>query len=115
MKYKIKYVICMIAFLAGLLLPVQPVAASSSAIGEVQEFNNLSGNAKYLGSAYRDNYSLDIAEVELSDGIGEYLAGKTMEGLNALARFFFFVERILAYLMSVSTLIWWICLDPRYL
>lgn len=33
MKYKIKYVICMIAFLAGLLLPVQPVAASSSAIG----------------------------------------------------------------------------------
>ena len=101
MKYKIKYVICMIAFLAGLLLPVQPVAASSSAIGEVQEFNNLSGNAKYLGSAYRDNYSLDIAEVELSDGIGEYLAGKTMEGLNALARFFFFVERILAYLMIV--------------
>lgn len=89
MKYKIKYVICIIAFLTGLLLPVQPVAASSSAIGEVQEFNNLSGNAKYLGSAYRDNYSLDIAEVELSDGIGEYLAGKTMEGLNALARFFF--------------------------
>lgn len=101
MKYKIKYVICIIAFLTGLLLPVQPVAASSSAIGEVQEFNNLSGNAKYLGSAYRDNYSLDIAEVELSDGIGEYLAGKTMEGLNALARFFFFVERILAYLMIV--------------
>ena len=55
MKYKIKYVICIIAFLTGLLLPVQPVAASSSAIGEVQEFNNLSGNAKYLGSAYRDN------------------------------------------------------------
>ena len=75
MKYKIKYVICIIAFLTGLLLPVQPVAASSSAIGEVQEFNNLSGNAKYLGSAYRDNYSLDIAEEELSDGIGEYLAG----------------------------------------
>lgn len=121
MKYKIKYVICMIAFLAGLLLPVQPVAASSSAIGEVQEFNNLSGNAKYLGSAYRDNYSLDIAEVELSDGIGEYLAGKTMEGLNALARFLFFLWKEfwrilwLLYFMSVSTSIWWICLDPRYL
>lgn len=101
MKYKIKYVICMIAFLAGLLLPVQPVAASSSAIGDVQEFNNLSGNAKYLGSAYRDNYSLDIEEVELSDGIGEYLAGKTMEGLNALAKVFFFLERLLAYLTVV--------------
>lgn len=101
MKYKIKYVICMIAFLAGLLLPVQPVAASSSAIGEVQEFNNLSGNAKYLGSAYRDNYSLDIEEVEISDGIGEYLAGKTMEGLNALAKVFFFLERLLAYLTVV--------------
>ena len=51
MKYKIKYILCMIAFVVGLMLPVQPVAASSSAIGEVQEFNNLSGNAKYLGSA----------------------------------------------------------------
>ena len=101
MKYKIKYVICMIAFLVGLLLPVQPVAASSSAIGDVQEFNNLSGNAKYLGSTYRDNYSLDIEEVELSDGIGEYLAGKTMEGLNALAKVFFFLERLLAYLTVV--------------
>ena len=91
----------MIAFVVGLMLPVQPVAASSSAIGEVQEFNNLSGNAKYLGSAYRDNYSLDIEEVEISDGIGEYLAGKTMEGLNALAKVFFFLERLLAYLTVV--------------
>ena len=101
MKYKIKYILCMIAFVVGLMLPVQPVAASSSAIGEVQEFNNLSGNAKYLGSAYRDNYSLDIEEVEISDGIGEYLAGKTMEGLNALAKVFFFLERLLAYLTVV--------------
>lgn len=101
MKYKIKYIFCMIVFVVGLILPVQPVAASSSAIGEVQEFNNLSGNAKYLGSAYRDNYSLDIEEVELSDGIGEYLAGKTMEGLNALAKVFFFLERLLAYLTVV--------------
>lgn len=101
MKYKIKYILCMIAFVVGLMLPVQPVAASSSAIGEVQEFSNLSGNAKYLGSAYRDNYSLDIEEVEISDGIGEYLAGKTMEGLNALAKVFFFLERLLAYLTVV--------------
>lgn len=101
MKYKIKYILCMIAFVVGLMLPVQPVAASSSAIGEVQEFNNLSGNAKYLGSVYRDNYSLDIEEVEISDGIGEYLAGKTMEGLNALAKVFFFLERLLAYLTVV--------------
>ena len=101
MKYKIKYILCMIAFVVGLMLPVQPVAASSSAIGEVQEFNNLSGNAKYLGSAYRDNYSLDSEEVEISDGIGEYLAGKTMEGLNALAKVFFFLERLLAYLTVV--------------
>ena len=101
MKYKIKYILCMIAFVVWLMLPVQPVAASSSAIGEVQEFNNLSGNAKYLGSAYRDNYSLDIEEVEISDGIGEYLAGKTMEGLNALAKVFFFLERLLAYLTVV--------------
>ena len=101
MKYKIKYILCMIAFVVGLMLPVQPVAASSSAIGEVQELNNLSGNAKYLGSAYRDNYSLDIEEVEISDGIGEYLAGKTMEGLNALAKVFFFLERLLAYLTVV--------------
>lgn len=69
---KIKLLLCICILLTGILFPAQTVQASSSAIGDVAEFNNLSGNAKYLGVDYRDNYSLDIVETDISDGIGAY-------------------------------------------
>lgn len=69
---KIKLLLCICILLTGILFPAQTVQASSSAIGDVTEFNNLSGNAKYLGVDYRDNYSLDIVETDISDGIGAY-------------------------------------------
>lgn len=53
---KIKLLLCICILLTwGYCFRAQTVQATSSAIGDVAEFNNLSGNAKYLGVDYRDN------------------------------------------------------------
>lgn len=98
---KIKLLLCICILLTGILFPAQTVQASSSAIGDVAEFNNLSGNAKYLGVDYRDNYSLDIVETDISDGIGAYFSGMMANALNGMANALFFLERILSYLTVV--------------
>lgn len=63
----------------------------ATGIAEIEDFNNLEGDEKYLGDNYRDNYSLDIEKT----GVLEF--GEKM--LNNIANVFFSVLRVFAHLV----------------
>ena len=71
-----------------ILLPAGQVEASSG-VNSGDAFENLPGDAKYLGSEYRDNYTFDIEET----GILE----KHLETVNGLANALFAAIRTVAY------------------
>ena len=58
---KIKLLCMMLAgsLILTILLPAGQVEASSG-VNSGDAFENLPGDAKYLGSEYRDNYTFDI-------------------------------------------------------
>lgn len=62
----LKKVMVVFLFLLSVMQPVQ-TAQASSAIGTVPEFDYLSGDARYLGQMYRNNYHLDMEEAGLLD------------------------------------------------
>lgn len=97
---KIRIVMYLAVFFLMVLRPMPSVKALSS-IGSVEDFNHLSGNAKYLGWEYSNNYGLDMEEREMSDGIGEYFGSMVSKAFNGLANVIFFIERALAYLTVV--------------
>lgn len=85
-------------FLAA-MQPMQPVHAAG-AIGNVESFDNLAGDARYLGSVYRDNYHLDMEETGLLDAIPAIL--------NGLSNVLFSFIRWLAYL---TVALFYICFN----
>lgn len=61
---------------------------SKKTYGIDQEFDKLSGNAKYLGSAYRQNYYLDLEKTgitEIADAAANGLANMLFSALQMLA------------------------------
>ncbi len=98
----IKKFLCFAAiFLIAFLVPMQAVHASSDAIGNVESFNYLEGEQKYLGDPYKDNYSLDMKEVSFSDDFLGYMGNQIQNALNALANVLFKIESLLSYLTVV--------------
>ena len=87
---KIKLLCMMLAgsLILTILLPAGQVEASSG-VNSGDAFENLPGDAKYLGSEYRDNYTFDIEET----GILE----KHLETVNGLANALFAAIRTVAY------------------
>lgn len=85
--------------LLGLLLCVVvgftplTVEASDYGIGSVEEFDDLSGDAKYLGSQYRNNYYIDIEETGVMDS--------GYEMLNNIVNAIFGAIRLLVYFTCV--------------
>lgn len=76
---------------------------SKQTFGIDTELDGLSGNAKYLGSQYRDNYKLDLEKT----GITEILDA----GLNAVANMLFSAIRMIG--MGLITFIYF-CLDFNF-
>lgn len=82
-KEKVLKRLCIVILMIFLVMhPGKMVYASE--VGQVDEFNNLEGDAKYLGKDYVDNYYLDIEKTDMFD-TGE----KMMNGIaNALFSFY---------------------------
>ena len=59
--------------------------------GEIPEFNNLSGDAQYIGSDYRNNYQLDIEKTGMLD-VGDKM-------FNAVANILFFLVTNISYVV----------------
>ena len=66
------------------------VYAESNGIADIEEFDDLSGDAQYLGSTYRDNYYLDIEDLGVLD------AGYSI--MNSLANVLFGFVTTFAYI-----------------
>lgn len=60
-------------------------------MGAPDDFNGLSGTAKYLGESYRDNYYLDAVE-------GSYIN----QGINFIANFFWEITVIVTYALILA-------------
>ena len=90
MKLYQKSIIITIMLLIFLLL-FPCTEARANGISDIEEFNNLSGDAKYLGDSYRDNYSFDIEETGLLD------SGKAM--VNDIANMLFYAIKTIAYIV----------------
>lgn len=88
-RYKKILLACLVLIMITAMLPMQPVHAAG-AIGNVDSFDNLAGDARYLGSAYRDNYYLDMEETGLLDAIPALL--------NSISNVLFGLVRWLSYL-----------------
>lgn len=89
MKYLRRFSIIVFILIAVLHYSNQVVHAS--AIGEIEEFNKLDGDAKYLGNDYIDNYSLDIEKTDIFD------TGDKM--MNNIANGFFSFFKVFANLV----------------
>lgn len=67
MKHFYKYILLFCLIFCCSLLP--SVTAEASDITDIKQIDGLSGKAKYMQDAYRDNYSLDIEYVGVLDGM----------------------------------------------
>lgn len=70
---------------------VPVVTVQASGVANIDAFNTLTGDAKYLGAAYRDNYYLDIEETNVKDVVWVVM--------NGVANVLFSIIRITAYLV----------------
>lgn len=67
------------------------VFADTTGVADIDSFNDLTGNAKYIGNNYRDNYSFDIEKVGILDSADKIT--------NKIANVLFMMDRILAYIV----------------
>lgn len=64
---KIKKVVFIILFIAILIPNLSIDVYAANGVADIEAFNNLSGDAEYLGKKYRDNYYLDIEKLGVLD------------------------------------------------
>lgn len=89
MKYISKIIFTLILVLCVSLIPAKTTQAAG--IKQVNAFNSLSGDGKYLSDIYRDNYYLDIEECGLLES--------HFEVLNSVANILFSSIKLTAYLL----------------
>ncbi len=92
MKKRTCLVLCLILIIVSIFAYADGTS-SAEGIGNVSEFDKLTGDSKYLGKDYRNNYYLDIIETDIFQAFDA--------ALNAIANVLFGVVRLFAYLVTV--------------
>lgn len=76
------FLVAVILLCFSCMAPMAYAADSTPSIAGSEAFEGLTGNGKYLGSQYRDNYALDTEELGFVDAIekaGTYLANVVLD------------------------------------
>ena len=64
---KIKKIVFIILFIAILIPNLSIDVYAANGVADIEAFDNLSGDAQYLGKKYKDNYYLDIEKLGVLD------------------------------------------------